>query len=127
MLSELKGVIEAIQKIGVETPQEQPDMSSSDPFGLEAAGGEMVPGFGFPPQMPPGMQAPPPPPPSAVTTGSNVKQVPCPPLSSSAPLAPMTPLTPLPVVHTPQMPLVMEKRFLVCLWDTHQSKSARRE
>ena len=52
IVTELKGVIEAIQKIGVESTQEQPDVSAANPFGLEAIGGEVAAGLGFPPQMP---------------------------------------------------------------------------
>ena len=52
IVTELKGVIEAIQKIGVESTQDQPDVSAGNPFGLEAIGGEVAAGLGFPPQMP---------------------------------------------------------------------------
>ena len=93
VVTELKGVIEAIQKIGEESSQEQPDVSTGNPFGLEATGGEVVSGLGFPPQMPsaPVMQPPLPP---------LVKQVPCPPLSVAAPSATMTPVTPTPLPVT---------------------------
>ena len=71
IVTELKGVIEAIQKIGVESTQEQPDVSAGNPFGLEATGGEVAAGLGFPPPMPSAPVLQPPPPPT-------VKQVPCP-------------------------------------------------
>ena len=94
IVTELKGVIEAIQKIGVESTQEQPDVSAGNPFGLEATGGEVAAGLGFPPQMPSASVLQPPPPPT-------VKQGPCPALSVAAPSAPMTPVTttPLPVTR----------------------------
>ena len=71
IVTELKGVIDAIQKIGVESTQEQPDVSAGNPFGLEATGGEVAAGLGFPPPMPSAPVLQPPPPPT-------VKQVPCP-------------------------------------------------
>ena len=40
-------MIEAIQKIGEESSQEQPDVSAGNPFGLEATGGEVASGLGF--------------------------------------------------------------------------------
>ena len=88
IVTELKGVIEAIQKIGVESTQEQPDVSAGNPLGLEAIGGEVAAGLGF---MPSTSVLQPPPPPT-------VKQGPCPVAAPSAPMTPVT-TTPLPVTR----------------------------